>query len=181
MLLYWGFTWEADENEFFVGKRELLTAGNTPKPIQTGFEMLAQLLPKRVNVVKDKKGGRLGLMATKSTNKIALLLYNYQESDGENPEGSDNVYIKLTGLKKNLRYTVESIALNDKNNNTYQTWRSMGSPENADGIDLSPLKTAGVLRVTHQFEIKANEKGEGKIDMVVDRSAATLMILKTND
>lgn len=48
--------------------------------------MLAQLLPKRVNVVKDKKGGRLGLMATKSTNKIALLLYNYQESDGENPE-----------------------------------------------------------------------------------------------
>lgn len=181
LLLYWGFTWEADENEFFVGKRELLTAGNTPKPIQTGFEMLAQLLPKRVNVVKDKKGGRLGLMATKSTNKIALLLYNYQESDGENPEGSDNVYIKLTGLKKNLRYTVESIALNDKNNNTYQTWRSMGSPESADGIDLSPLKTAGVLRVTHQFEIKANEKGEGKIDMVVDRSAATLMILKTND
>jgi hypothetical protein len=57
----------------------------------------------------------------------------------------------------------------------------MGSPESADGIDLSPLKTAGVLRITHQFEIKANEKGEGKIDMVVDRSAATLMILKTND
>jgi len=36
MLLYWGFSWEADEDEFFVGKRELLTAGNTPKPIQTG-------------------------------------------------------------------------------------------------------------------------------------------------
>ena len=43
MLLYWGFR-EADANEVFTGKRELNDiAGNIPKPVQTGFEMFAQL------------------------------------------------------------------------------------------------------------------------------------------
>ena len=52
LLLYWGFSWEADEDEFFVGKRELTTAGDIPKPIQTGFELLARLKEDRLSVLR---------------------------------------------------------------------------------------------------------------------------------
>jgi len=52
LLLYWGFCWEADEDDFFAGKRELTTAGNIPKPIQTGFEMLARLAESRIKVTR---------------------------------------------------------------------------------------------------------------------------------
>ncbi len=50
MLLYWGGAWEAEKDEFFMGHRTLTTAGNIPKPIQTGYEMLAQLGVNRIEV-----------------------------------------------------------------------------------------------------------------------------------
>ena len=100
LLLYWGFSWEADEDEFFVGKRELLTAGNVPKPIQTGFEMMALLKENRLKVIKAIKDSRFGLIATKSEKEIVLLTYNYEESESEKIIGNDEINIELNGLKK---------------------------------------------------------------------------------
>ena len=180
MLLYWGFSWEADENEFFTGKRELLTEGNTPKPIQTGFEMLAQLQPQRLEVVKDKKGSRFGLIATRSEEKIVLLVYNYQESDGEKVVGNDRINIQLSGLKNKLEYKVESIILDSKNNNTYQAWLSMGSPKSSELIDLMPLQKAASIDITSEFDLKTNGQGEMNFDMNLKRRSAHILIIKPN-
>ena len=179
LLLYWGFTWEADEDEFFVGKRELLTAGNTPKPIQTGFEMLALLRPQRLKVIKAKKDSRFGLIATRSAEEIALLVYNYEESDGENIIGNDKINLKLSGLKNNTAYQVKSIIMDSENNNTYQTWREMGSPKSSKSIDLSPLKKAAALNITESTNFIADENGEVSFDLNLTRRSAQLIIIKS--
>ena len=177
MLLYWGFSWEADEDEFFKGKRELLTAGNTPKPIQSGFEMLAKLQPERIKVVKDKKGSRLGLIATQSEEKMVLLAYNYEESDGEQATGNDIISIQISGLKKKLDYMVESIQLDSKNNNTYQTWLSMGSPNSSRSINLEPLKKAASLDITEDFNLKTNEYGKTNFKLNLKRRSAEILVI----
>ena len=177
MLLYWGFSWEADEDEFFVGKRELLTGGNTPKPIQTGFEMLAKLQPHRLKVVKNKKGSRLGLIGTRSEEKVVLLAYNYEESDGEQVSGSDILEIQLSGLKNKLDLKVESIPLDSKNNNTYQTWISMGSPKSSGSIDLEPLKKAASIDVANGFMLQSNGLGEVNFDIKLKRRSAQILVI----
>ena len=177
LLLYWGFSWEADENEFFTGKRELLTGGNTPKPIQTGFEMLAQLQPNRIEVIQEKNNSRIGMIATRSEEKIVLLMYNYEESDGENVEGNDKIQLLLSGLKDTLGYRIDSIILDSENNNTYQTWLSMGRPKKASSIDLKRLEKAASLDIKKSNDFKTNGLGEAHLDLNLKRRSAQLLII----
>ena len=179
MLLYWGFSWEADEDEFFKGKRELLTAGNTPKPIQTGFEMLAKLQPERIKVVKYKKVSRLGLIATRSVEKIVLLAYNYEESDGEQVTGNDIINIQLSGLSEKQDYRVESIQLDSENNNTYQTWLSMGSPDSSRSTNLEPLEKAASIDITESFDLITNEHGKTNFKLNLKRRSAQILVIKS--
>ncbi len=179
MLLYWGFSWEADEDDFFKGKRELLTAGNTPKPIQTGFEMLAKLQPERIKVVKYKKVSRLGLIATQSEEKIVLLVYNYEESDGEQVTGNDIINIQLSGLNEKQDYRVESIQLDSENNNTYQTWLSMGSPDSSRSTNLEPLEKAASIDVTESFDLITNEHGKTNFKLNLKRRSAQILVIKS--
>ena len=179
MLLYWGFSWEADEDDFFKGKRELLTAGNTPKPIQTGFEMLAKLQPERIQVVKYKKVSRLGLIATQSDEKIVLLAYNYEESDGEQVTGNDIINIQLSGLSEKQDYRVESIQLDSENNNTYQTWLSMGSPDSSRSTNLEPLEKAASIDITESFDLITNEHGKTNFKLDLKRRSAQILVIKS--
>ena len=179
MLLYWGFSWEADEDDFFKGKRELLTAGNTPKPIQTGFEMLAKLQPERIKVIKYKKVSRLGLIATQSEEKIVLLVYNYEESDGEQVTGNDIINIQLSGLNEKQDYRVESIQLDSENNNTYQTWLSMGSPGSSRSTNLEPLEEAASIDITESFDLITNEHGKTNFKLNLKRRSAQILVIKS--
>jgi beta-xylosidase len=179
MLLYWGFSWEADEDEFFVGKRELLTAGNIPKPIQTGFELLAKLKSKRVKVIKKTKENRFGVLATKSeSEEIAFITYNFEEADGEKTDGFDFIDIALKGLKPNANYNIEVIKMNKSNNNTYQSWMSIGSPENSQNKNLEKLKKAAELKVSEQFNSKSDPSGDLILNLKIDRNSMRFYKLK---
>ena len=119
LLLYWGFSWEADEDEFFVGKRELTTAGDIPKPIQTGFEMLAKLEESRIEVSRTQKDNQFGVLATKSkASDIALIAYNYEEI-GTQRGADDSLSISIQGLPPNTNYQIIETSMDGKNNNTY--------------------------------------------------------------
>ena len=180
LLLYWGFSWEADEDEFFVGKRELLTAGNVPKPIQTGFEMMALLKENRIKVIKAKKDSRFGLMATKSEKEIVILTYNYEESESEKITGNDEIKIELNGLKKSTSYQIKTITLDKENNNTYQKWIEMGSPKNSKSINLSQIKKAGNLTHNKIINFKTDDEGKIIFDLPLIKRSAKLMIIKMN-
>jgi len=181
LLLYWGFSWEADEDEFFAGKRELTTAGNIPKPIQTGFEMLAKLGEQRLHVERSAKDNRLGMLATRSEgDSIALIAYNYEEDDQHKDKG-ERLVVDIMGLEANTGYDLTKTSLDQTNNNTYTTWEKMGRPPASRKIDLGPMEQAGKLRPTGQQAFRTNSKGAAQIELTLEPlSMKLIQISKTN-
>jgi xylan 1,4-beta-xylosidase len=175
ILGYWGFVWEADEDEFFVGKRELTTAGNIPKPIQTGFELMAQLKEQRLEVVRERKDNQFGILATKSnSNAITFIAYNYEEDEND-LDRTDELEITLTGLKAKSSYKIVETCMDKTNNNTYAAWQKMGSPSNSKNIDLTPLKKSAEISSTAEYTFKSDEKGVAKINLSLLRHSMKLI------
>ena len=180
ILLYWGFCWEADEDEFFVGKRELTTAGNIPKPIQTGFEMLSRLKENRIRVSRDAKDSRFGLIATASNeNTLALITYNYDETD-DDFEQVDGVSENIKGLIKGQKYHVRITKLDRQHNNTYRVWQKIGQPETSVGTDIRLIRRAGELQQTDEFEVTSDENGSINLNLQLHRHSMQLIELDVN-
>ena len=180
ILLYWGFCGEADANEVFTGKRELTIAGNIPKPVQTGFEMLAQLKENRIQVSRQKKDSRFGVLATKSGNgEIALIAYNYNETDSRG-HNKEKVSLEFTGLKPNSTYHVKQTKLDKNNNNTYSAWEKAGSPASLSKAEIAKLKDAASLdsRLKEDFFTDKNGNAKVRIDLAT-HSMQLLEIQKT--
>jgi xylan 1,4-beta-xylosidase len=160
LLSYWGFSWEADEDEFFVGKRELTTAGNIPKPIQTGFEMLAKLESQRIKVTQSKIEGNLGILATKSMdNDVACIAYNYEESEND-LKANTALKLIVSGLEVGAKYSIIETAMDRENNNTYREWERIKRPSSSENVDLSSLKDAATLSPTIKYLLRTNKEGE---------------------
>jgi hypothetical protein len=175
LLLYWGFSWEADEDEFFAGKRELTTAGNIPKPIQTGFEMLANLGEERLLLESPANNSRLGILPTRSQDKtISLIAYNYEEADLDTEKG-DSLFLDISGLKANTAYEIMETSMDQTNNNTYSTWEKMGRPPTSRNIDLGPLEKAGSLKPTGQQSFRTDSRGSVELGFLLHRHSMVLM------
>ena len=175
VLLYWGFCGESDANEVFTGRRELTIAGNIPKPIQTGFEMLAQLKKKRIQVLRHKKDSRFGVLATKSDNgEMAIIAYNYNETDrgGENME---KVTLKFKGLKPNSTYHVKQIKLDQNNNNTYSAWEKAGSPAFLSKAEITKLKGVAYLDSSQKEDFVTDNNGNAKVE--IEMATHTMQLL----
>jgi len=175
MLLYWGFSWEADEDEFFVGKRELTTAGDIPKPIQTGFEMLAKLRADRIKVNRDEKDSRFGVIATKTKDgNLAFIVYNYDETD-DDLSIIDEIDIEILGLSSNMELMITETSLDREHNNSYREWERSGRPEQSRGNDVTAIKNAGELKSTATFNIKTDKSGKAKLDLELSRHSMKLI------
>ncbi len=175
VLLYWGFCGESDANEVFTGRRELTIAGNIPKPIQTGFEMLAQLKKKRIQVLRHKKDGRFGVLATKSDNgEMAIIAYNYNETDrgGENTE---KVTLQFKGLKPNSTYQVKQTKLDQNNNNTYSAWEKAGSPAFLSKAEITKLKDVAYLDSRQKEDFVTDNNGNAKVE--IEMATHTMQLL----
>ena len=179
MLLYWGGAWEAEKNEFFMGHRTLTTAGNIPKPIQTGFELLSHLGKYRLKVDGPRTGGRLGVLATKSSeDEIQMIAYNYNESD-DNTFISDTFDLQIDGLQ-NGSYEIEMYSLDRENNNTYREWIRQGSPKTPADADMVSLKNMATLSSVRMPDLFC-ENGMLKISQLLPRHSLKLMILKSSN
>ncbi|MEM8895886.1 MAG: hypothetical protein AAGC88_14990, partial [Bacteroidota bacterium] len=159
MLLYWGFVGEAEKDVFFNGERELTTAGNIPKPVQTGFEMLAKLKENRLLVKRSKKDGHMGLLATSSESQdISFIVYNYEE-DERDLEMTDKISIQLKGLSPNSSYRLVVTKLDREANNTYAAWEQLGRPNTSQEADLTTLMKASELSDFSESSVSTNEEG----------------------
>lgn len=176
LLLYWGFVGEAEKDIFFNGERELTTAGNIPKPIQTGFEMLARLKENRIQVTHTKNA-HSGLLATTSTSdEISFVIYNYDESERD-LDMVDDIRVELKGLRPNQTYRLKETRLDGKNNNTYTVWQNTGSPPASSKADLSALHEAATLKVFAETEMESNEDGVLILPFTMQRQSMKLFEL----
>jgi beta-xylosidase len=180
MLLYWGFSWEADKDEFFVGKRELTTAGDIPKPIQTGFEMLARLKENRVKVSREEKDSRFGVVATKSKDgNLALLVYNYDETD-DDLSIIDKIDIEVIGLDSNMELVITETSMDREHNNTYREWVRAGRPSQSKGNNIDLIRKAGELKSGTSFKIETDAKGQVNLKLKLLRHSMTLIEINGN-
>jgi hypothetical protein len=162
--------------KLLVKYRGLITAGNIPKPIQTGFEMLAQLGDERIEVSGPRIGCRVGVLATKSSNtEVEMIVYNYNETD-DDLTISDKIDIQLSGLATG-NYTVEEYSLDREHNNTYREWQKQGSPKTSKEADMKKMKAAADLSVTNS-SIKKSIKDEMELNLSLPRHSMKLIKIK---
>jgi xylan 1,4-beta-xylosidase len=153
LLLFWGACFNASMPEFFIGSRDLTTAGNVPKPILTGWEMLTRLGGSFLPVEGPMVGGRHGLLAAKDERGIQLLVYNFNETDDD--EGREDVIeIALDGLSARA-YAVCETRLDRHHHNTYREWERLGSPVKADERTVAVLMATAELQPDNRFCLEA--------------------------
>ncbi len=175
LLGYWGFCWEAKSEEAFIGRRELTTSGNVPKPILTAYEMLARLGEKRLCVLGPKVGGPTGLLATKTDNGVMqLLLYNYDESDQGGPD-ADSIHIVIKNLDCKTNELSEYL-LDRDHHNTYRLWQKLGSPKKLSAEIRETLQEASRLKVDHNVFFTTND-GIGSLAFAIPRRSMRLIII----
>jgi beta-xylosidase len=68
--------------------------------------------------------------------------------------------------------------MDKSNNNTYQSWKSIGSPENSQNINLEKLKKASELKVSEQFNLKSDPNGDLILNLKIDRNSMQFYKLK---
>ena len=78
----------------------------------------------------------------------------------------------------NANYHVEVIKMDKSNNNTYQSWKSIGSPANSKNINLEKLKKASELKVSEQFNLKSDPNGDLILNLKTDRNSMRFYKLK---
>jgi len=149
LLLFWGACFNASMPTMFIGSRDLTTAGNVPKPILTGWEMLTRLGGSFLRVEGPMVGGRHGLLAAKDNRGIQLLAYNFNETDDD--EGrEDTIEITIDALPARA-YSVQETRLDKFCHNTYREWERLGSPVNADERTVAVLMETAELNPNHRF------------------------------
>jgi beta-xylosidase len=137
---------------------------------------MAQLGPHRLAVDGPRTGGRLGLLATKSSEKeIQMIAYNYNESDNEF-DIADEVKLQITGLPDGL-YDVEVYSLDRENGNTYREWVRQGSPKTSADADMGVLENTAAMTSGKIFKL-SSDQGELNIKLSLPRHSMKLLKLK---
>jgi len=182
MMTYCGFSLEAEHNVMFRGNRDLTTGGNIPKPILTGFEMLAKLGKERLAIEdgfigsRFARGERFGIIPTKEDDRIVFIIYNFNETD-DNLDHFDDIIIKLNNLPAGKKYKWEEILLDDKHNNNYALWLENGKPSDPSSLTSDFIKEATKIRVTGKGTVKADGSGIVTMKIPLKRHSMKLYVL----
>lgn len=172
MLLYWGFCMEAEEGKLFMGIRDLTTAGNVPKPIQTAHEMLSRLYDERISVKGCTAGENISAIATKNSDgDLSLIIYNFDELSEEN--GYDDITLSFDRLDCK-KASVSGMFLDKGRHNTYRSWQSMGSPQQPTEEVVKKLMDTAKLDNDFCKNIKI-KNGQGKIKLRLPKHSMCLI------
>lgn len=175
MLLYWGFCMEAEEGKFFTGIRDLTTAGNISKPIQTAHEMLARLYDERISVKGCTAGENMSAIATKNSDgDLSPIIYNFDELSEEN--GHENITVNFDGMDCK-KVKISGVFLDKKHHNTYRLWQNLGSPEHpADEVLQKLMETA---KLDNDFcKIIQVKNKQGKVKLCLPKHSMCLLNVK---
>jgi xylan 1,4-beta-xylosidase len=120
----------------FEGQRTLFTAEEIEKPIFNAYRLLGKLGTQRVQLECSEKNTIDG-MATRSGNKIQVMIYNYNESvdDEELKKVQLSVVLPSSGPYKLSHYRID-----ENHSNAYTIWKSMGKPYNPSETQIKQIK-----------------------------------------
>jgi xylan 1,4-beta-xylosidase len=153
-MLTWAF--EFEDQPYFDGFRTLATNG-IDKPVLNLFRMAGLLPRERVKVESSaaipldsvlKSGVRdspdIGVLATRSSHEIGILVWNYHDDEAAGPIAS--VKLSVAGLPLDpSRALIQHYRIDQTHSNAYTAWKNMGSPQSPTPDQYKQLEAAGQL------------------------------------
>ncbi|MGB8490649.1 MAG: beta-xylosidase [Bacteroidales bacterium] len=150
----WAF--EFEDQRWFDGFRDLATNG-VDKPVLNVFRMFGMMSGTRVAVTggaydafKIRDSGvkaiapDINALASKDKNGVSIMVWNYHDDDV--PAKASEVRIEISGLPS-LKVQVHEYRIDKNNSNSYEVWKSMGSPQNPTPEQYKTLADAGALKM----------------------------------
>jgi xylan 1,4-beta-xylosidase len=183
-VLTWAF--EFENQEWFASFRDLATNG-VNKPILNIFRMFGMMSGSRLKVEAEHARGAsevitrgvrgqpdIGALASKGDNSIAVMVWHYH--DDNVPGKTARVCLTLRGISHD-KVLVHHYAVDQNLSNSFEVWKSMGSPQNPTDDEYTALERAGQLQLSKSPEWMQVHAGELKRDFSVPRQGVALIRL----
>ena len=96
----------------------------------------------------------IGAIAAKDKRNATVMIWNYHDDDlrGNN----ESVDLNVKGVP-NRELTVNEYRIDSANSNSYEVWKSMGSPQQPTADQVQQLEKAGQLKKTSMKKMKPNK------------------------
>ena len=159
----WSF--EFENQPWFSGFRSLATNG-VDKPVLNVFKMLGMMSGSCVEVSGDRrynfkticdssvraKQTDINAFACSDKNTITVLLWNYHDLDIQG--AGSPVVLNIKGIPAE-KATLTQYRIDHEHSNSYEVWKTMGSPQNPTTDQIAKLEKAGRLEtLSKPSEIK---------------------------
>lgn len=152
-IVSWSF--EFEDQLWFHGFRDLATHG-VGKPVLNVFRMFGMMGHTRIEAVSDREIGwqdiiksgvrrqqsEVGSLATKTNDGIIVMIWNYHDDDKMSP--FEPVSIQISGVESK-KVKITQYRIDRENNNSYETWKKMGSPQDPSPDQYEVLEKPGKL------------------------------------
>jgi xylan 1,4-beta-xylosidase len=180
----WAF--EFEEQPYFYGFRDLATNG-LAKPVLNVFRMLGQMGGDRIAVdgsgtlpldaVRDvgvRERADIGALASRQTRAIAVLVWNYHDDD--RPAQASSVDLTIAGVPAG-RVTVTHHRIDHDHSNSYEAWKTAGSPQPPSPDQYAALEKASQLQELEPSRSVRVNDGTVSVTFTLPRQGVSLIKL----
>lgn len=150
----WSF--EFENQMWYAGFRDLATNG-VDKPILNVFRMFGMMKGNLISVKSSRnfsieelcqnsvrKEADVNALASSDDRSIAVMIWNYHDDDLPAPD--EKIKISFKNIKAK-RVLVHHYRIDNKYSNSYEVWKSMGSPQNPSKEQIKELEQSGKLQM----------------------------------
>lgn len=181
----WAF--EFEDQAWFRGFRDLATNG-VDKPVLNVFRMFGMMEGNRVevkqNLAYDFKKVRdesvrgeadINALASRGAKSAGVMVWNYHD---DNVLVADSpVEISVAGLPLE-KVTLHHYRIDKEHSNSYEAWKSMGSPKQPSAEQIALLEKSGQLELLSAPEAIATKNGMAIIKIQLPRQAVSFLQFK---
>jgi len=183
-VVTWAFTFE--DQPWFAGYRQLASNG-IDLPVLNLFRLYAQMGPETIAAHSDSQipldemmagvthKNDVGVMATRDGQRIAVLLWYYNDDDLQGPDAA--ISLSLSGLGQTNRGQVTQYLVDPQTANAYTAWQKMGAPQSPDQDQYAVLEAASVMQPVRLPELTVTD-GAAKLDLTLRRQGVTLLLIE---
>ena len=86
----------------------------------------------------------INALAAKDKNGVSIMVWNYHDDDL--PAKASQIRLDISGITS-AKVLVKEYRIDKENSNSYEVWKSMGSPQNPTPEQYDTLVTAGALKM----------------------------------
>lgn len=180
----WSF--EFENQPWFAGYRDLATNG-VDKPVLNIFRMFGQMKGKRLLVKAEggqnatsiiekgvKEQNDINAIASQSGNMMWIMVWNYNDHNLKGKASGIKLKINGLGSKKVLAHHYR---VDDKNSNSFEKWKSMGSPQTISQEQFETLKQASQLQLVTSPEWKSVSTSTVQLNFELPQQGVSLVQL----